>query len=127
LIQAGLSRPDLILLTGGSYGGYLTLQALGKRPDLWAGGIAEAPIAGWRGLYEDTSDTMIAWAVALFGGKPGEKPEQYAASSAITYVENVRAPVVIIQGRNDTRTPPRPVEEYAERMKALNKNVEVHW
>jgi len=28
-------------------------------------------------LYEDTSDTMIAWAVALFGGKPEEKPEQY--------------------------------------------------
>jgi dipeptidyl aminopeptidase/acylaminoacyl peptidase len=127
LVQAGLGRPDMILLTGGSYGGYLTLQALGKRPDLWAGGMAEVAIADWRGLYEDASDTMRAWAVALLGGRPDEKPEQYAASSPITYVENVRAPVLIIQGRKDTRTPTRPVEMYEERMKALNKNIQVHW
>ena len=38
--------------------------------------------------------------VAFFGGTPEEKPDQYAASSPITYVENVSAPVLIIQGRN---------------------------
>jgi pimeloyl-ACP methyl ester carboxylesterase len=127
LIQAGLSRPDMILLTGGSYGGYLTLQALGKRPDLWAGGMAEVPIADWRGLYEDASRTMKEWIVALFGGRPDEKPEQYATSSPITYVNNVRAPIMILQGRNDTRTPARAVEQYAQRLKALNKSVELHW
>jgi dipeptidyl aminopeptidase/acylaminoacyl peptidase len=127
LVQAGVSRPDLVLLTGASYGGYLTLQALGKRPELWAGGIAEVAIADWRGLYEDASHTMRAWAVALLGGRPEEKPEQYATSSPVTYVENATAPVLIVQGRNDSRVPPRQIEKYAERMKTMNKTIEVHW
>ena len=127
LVQAGVCQPHMILLTGVSYGGYLTLLALGKRPDLWAGGMVEIPITDWRGLYEHASDTMKAWAVALLDGRPDEKPEQYAASSPITYAKNVRAPVLIIQGRNDTRTPARPVEQYVEMIRALNKNIEAHW
>ena len=39
----------------------------------------------------------------------------------------VKAPVLIIQGRNDTRTPARPVEAYEAKMKALGKAIEVHW
>jgi dipeptidyl aminopeptidase/acylaminoacyl peptidase len=36
-------------------------------------------------------------------------------------------PVVIIQGRNDTRTPARQIEIYVEKMRSLGKSVEVHW
>lgn len=42
-------------------------------------------------------------------------------------MENVSAPVLIIQGRNDTRTPARPVEVYEQKMRALGKPIEVHW
>jgi hypothetical protein len=34
---------------------------------------------------------------------------------------------LIIQGRNDTRTPARPIEVYEEKMKSLGKTIEVHW
>jgi dipeptidyl aminopeptidase/acylaminoacyl peptidase len=61
------------------------------------------------------------------GGTPAEKLEQYAASSPITYAEQVSSPVLIIQGRNDTRTPARPVAMYEAKLKALGKPVEVHW
>jgi len=127
LVKAGIARPDKILVTGWSYGGYLTLQALGKRPGLWAGGMAGVAIADWGGLYEHASDTMKAWAVALLGGTPGERPDQYKVSSPITYADKVESPVLIIQGRNDTRTPGPPVEMYEMRMKALGKEIEVHW
>jgi len=103
------------------------LQALGTRPDLWAGGLAGVAIADWVLKYEDAADTLKAYNAALFGGTPKDKPEQYAASSPITYAENVKAPVLIIQGRNDTRTPARQVEMYEQRMKALGKPIEVHW
>ena len=36
LKEEGIARPDAVFLTGASYGGDLTLQAMGKRPDLWA-------------------------------------------------------------------------------------------
>ena len=127
LVDEGIARPDEILLTGWSYGGYLTLQALGTRPDLWAGGLAGIAIADWAVQYEDTAGTLKGYEVALFEGTPEEKPEQYAKSSPITYAEQVRAPVLIIQGRNDTRTPARPVQNYEAKMKALGKPIEVHW
>jgi dienelactone hydrolase len=127
LVQQGIARADQILLTGWSYGGYLTLLGLGKRPDLWAGGMAGVAIADWAMQYEDSADTLKGYQRALFGGTPQEKPEQYAASSPITYAYQVQAPVLIIQGRNDTRTPARPVEQYETKLKQLGKQVEVHW
>jgi dipeptidyl aminopeptidase/acylaminoacyl peptidase len=127
LVREGIARPDAILLTGWSYGGYLTLQALGKRPDLWAGGMAGIAIADWSIQYEDSAETLKGYQAAIFGGTPAEKPEQYAASSPISYAERVRAPVLIIQGRNDTRTPARPIELYEQKMRALGKQIEVEW
>ena len=60
-------------------------------------------------------------------GHQKTQPEQYKASSPITYVEHVKAPVYIIQGRSDSRTTARPIEMYEEKMKALKKDVHVHW
>ncbi|MCK5527042.1 MAG: S9 family peptidase [Candidatus Latescibacteria bacterium] len=127
LVEKGIARPYHVLLTGWSYGGYLTLLALGKRPNLWAGGMAGVAVADWAMMYEDTPDTLKGFIVAFLGGKPEEKHEKYVASSPITYVENVKAPVLIIQGRNDTRCPSRQVEVYEKRMKSLGKSIEIHW
>jgi dipeptidyl aminopeptidase/acylaminoacyl peptidase len=127
LVDEGISQPDAMLLTGWSYGGYITLMGLGKLPDLWAGGMAGIAISDWAMLYEDASEALRGYDVALFGGTPEEKPEQYRISSPITYAEHVKAPVLIIQGRNDTRTPARPIEVYEQRLKDLGKSVEVHW
>ncbi|HSH83322.1 MAG TPA: prolyl oligopeptidase family serine peptidase, partial [Herpetosiphonaceae bacterium] len=127
LIEQDIADPDSILLTGWSYGGYLTLMGLGKRPDLWAGGMAGVAIADWSIQYEDTADTLKAYQVAILGGTPQEQPEHYAAASPITYAENVAAPVLVIQGRNDTRTPARPIEMYEQKLKQLGKQIDVHW
>jgi dienelactone hydrolase len=127
LVKEGIADPRQIMLTGWSYGGYLTLLALGKRPDLWAGGMAGTATVDWAMEYEDLSPMMRGYSVAIIGGTPQERPEQYAKSSPINHIENIKAPVLIIQGRNDTRTPARPVEVYEARMKALGKPIEVHW
>lgn len=127
LVANGIAAPDQVLLTGWSYGGYLTLQALGRRPELWAGGMAGIAITDWRLQYEDSAEMLKGYQAAMFGGTPDEKPDQYAASSPITYAEQVSAPVLLIQGRNDTRCPARPVELYEAKLKALGKPIEVHW
>jgi dipeptidyl aminopeptidase/acylaminoacyl peptidase len=127
LVREGIARPEAILLTGWSYGGYLTLQALGTRPDLWAGGMAGIAIADWAVQWEDTAPMLRGYQEALLGGTPAQQPAQYARSSPITYTEQVRAPILIIQGRNDTRTPARPVERYEAKLRALGKRVQVEW
>ena len=127
LIDNGVAHPDQVLLTGWSYGGFLTLLGLGKRPELWAGGMAGIAIADWAGLYEDSSEALKGYCTAMFGGTPEDKWEQYRISSPATYLEDVTAPVQIIHGRNDTRTPARQIARYAERLAELGKTVELHW
>jgi dipeptidyl aminopeptidase/acylaminoacyl peptidase len=127
LIEQGIARPDAILLNGASYGGFLTLLGLGRQPDLWAGGLALVAVADWLLDYEGASDALKGAARAWFGGPPEEKRQQYIASSPMTYAEAVRAPLLIIQGRNDTRTPARQMEQYEAKMKALGKDMQVLW
>jgi len=103
------------------------LQTLGLYPDLWAGGMAGIAIADWAVQYEDTADMLRGFQTALLGGTPETAGEQYKKSSPITYADKVRAPVLIIQGRNDSRTPARPIELYEAKLKALGKSIEVEW
>jgi dipeptidyl aminopeptidase/acylaminoacyl peptidase len=102
-------------------------MSLSLYPDLWAGGMAGIAIADWSVQYEDTADVLRGFQTTLLGGTPQTAPEQYAKSSPITYAERVKAPVLIIQGRNDTRTPARPVELYEAKLKLLGKEIEVEW
>ncbi len=127
LVEHTFTDPKAVFLFGESYGGYLTLFALGKRPELWAGGMPMVAIADFALAYEDASDALKSFFAGLFGGTPTQQPEQYAASSPITYADNVRAPIFIIQGKHDTRTPPRQIELYEAKMKALGKSIEVEW
>lgn len=127
LVANGIAKADEILVTGGSYGGYLTLMSMGTRPDLWAGGMGFVVVADWVGMYADQAETLRAYLYGLFGGSPDDKPDVYAKSSPITYVENIRAPLQVIQGRNDTRCPARQYQDYEDKMKAHNKQVETYW
>lgn len=127
LVDNHVANPDQVLLTGASYGGYLTLQAIGRRPDLWAGGMALVAIADWKALYEDEADTLRGYQRAIFGGSPDEVPEATRKSSPITYVEQIQAPILVIQGENDTRCPARQMKQYEEKLRSLGKQIEVHW
>lgn len=127
LIEAGVAHPQRLLLTGQSYGGYLTLLALGKQSPLWAGGLAAMPITDWAMLYEDGAPLMRAYQVGLFGGPPLKTSAQTTASSPLTYAAQVQAPVFILHGLHDTRAPARPVEVYAATLQQLGKPVELHW
>lgn len=127
LLEQGIARAQQVFLTGWSYGGYLALLALGKRPDLWAGGMAGIAVADWAMLYAEGGEAIRGYVAALFKGTPEEKPEQYATSSPSIYAEQVSAPVLIFQGRHDTRTPSRQMERYEAQMKALGKEIEVKW
>jgi dipeptidyl aminopeptidase/acylaminoacyl peptidase len=126
LVRERIADADRIVSHGGSYGGYLTLLALGARPDLWAAGVAYVAIADWRLMYED-GEALRDYQVALFEGTPEEKPELYAEASPVTYVDALQAPLLVIQGRNDARCPARQMEDYVDRARASGKSLEIDW
>ena len=115
LIDQDIAQLGAILKTGASYGGYLTLQSLGKCPDLWAGGMAVVAIADWTLMYEDQAGTLRGYQRSLFGGAPEEKPEAHRKASPITYAENIKAPLLVLQGENDTRCPARQMKVYEQK------------
>jgi len=127
LVEQHIADPDAVFPTGWSYGAYVTLLALSWHPDLWAGGLVGAAVADRRIQYEDGSGWQKGWLTALHGGTPEEQPLLYAAVSPITYADQIAAPLLIIQGRNDLRSAPRQMEAYEQKMKALGTPITVHW
>jgi acetyl esterase/lipase len=125
-VESGLADPTRLVLTGGSWGGYLTLLGLGTQPEAWTVGIAAVPVADYATAYADEMEALKALDRTLFGGSPQEVPDRYEASSPITYVDKVAAPVYISAGMNDPRCPIRQIDNYVERLRALDKPHEVY-
>lgn len=116
-VKSGLADPAKLVLAGGSWGGYLTLLGLGTQPGDWALGLAAVPVADYVTAYHDEMEALKAMDRTLLGGTPEEVPERFEASSPLTYVDAVRAPVYISAGVNDPRCPIRQVENYVDRLK----------
>ncbi|MFD7223945.1 prolyl oligopeptidase family serine peptidase [Streptomyces sp. NPDC059892] len=125
-VASGLADPARLVLSGGSWGGYLTLLGLGTQPDAWAVGLAAVPVADYVTAYHDEMEALKAMDRTLLGGTPEEVPERFAASSPLTYVDAVRAPVYISAGVNDPRCPIRQVENYVDRLAARGAVHEVY-
>ncbi len=112
LVATGVADPGRIVLSGASWGGYLTLLGLGLYPGRWALGVAGVPVADYVAAYEDEMEGLKAFDRSLLGGSPEEVPEKYRDASPITYVEAVDVPVLVLAGENDPRCPIRQIENY---------------
>ncbi|GAA3091882.1 prolyl oligopeptidase family serine peptidase [Streptomyces goshikiensis] len=125
-VASGLADPARLVLSGGSWGGYLALLGIGTQPGDWAVGLAAVPVADYVSAYEDEMEALKSLDRTLFGGTPEEVPERFEASSPLTYVDAVRAPVHIAAGVNDPRCPIRQIENYVDRLAARGAVHEVY-
>lgn len=78
---------------GGSYGGFMTLMALFKAPDLFAAGAALRPVTDWAHYSQGYSGRIL--------NRPDVDPEAYARSSPIEFAEGLSAPLLIAHGMRD--------------------------
>ena len=125
LTARGIADPGRVMIAGASWGGYVTLLAIGTAPEGWRAAVAVVPVADYLAAYADESEGLQAFDRSLFGGSPEEKPELYRERSPITYVEQVRTPVLLMVGDNDTRCPLRQVLNYAKRLGELGRPFEL--
>ena len=127
LIEQGIADPRQVLLEGGSYGGFLTVWALTQKPELWAGGVALVAIVDWLMNYADSSAAMQGWARMIFDGTPRERPHLYRDRSPLTHAALIQAPLIIFQGRHDSRATPRQMELFSRKMHDLAKDFTLIW
>jgi dipeptidyl-peptidase-4 len=85
--------PARIGVFGWSYGGYMALMCMMQGPDVFAAGVAGAPVTDWR-LY-DTHYTE------RFMGTPQSNADAYTHSSVLSHAADLNGPLLIMHGMAD--------------------------
>ncbi len=126
LISEGVADPERSAIGGWSWGGYVTLLALGLHPDRWACGIAGVPVGDYAASYDDSAPSLQSYDRTLLGGKVTEVPDLVRERSPITYADKVKAPVLVMIGDHDTRCPPGQALNWVEAVRSRGGDVEVY-
>ena len=103
VIKRGYIDDKKLGVTGGSGGGLLTNWVVGQTGRFGAA-VAQRDIASWENWWYTGDFTLFQpnW----FRAPPFEDPDEYRARSPISYITNVKTPMMFILGEVDYRTPP---------------------
>jgi dipeptidyl aminopeptidase/acylaminoacyl peptidase len=123
LVESGYVDPTRIGIMGTSYGGYMTMMAIGRSPDTFAAGAETCGITNWTSMYERGSPQLRYYQEGLIG-HPERDREVYARTSPLTYLDRVKAPLLVIQGENDIRVPKYEAEQVAATLRKLGRTVD---
>ena len=113
-------------ITGGSYGGFMTLMAIGKTPDTWAAAVEEYGIINWSTMLKSSDPSLNEYLKALLGN-PDTNRKVYEEDSPITYIRNEKAPLLVLQGDNDPRVPKEEAQQVVDILKKAGRVVDVHF
>ena len=108
---------------GYSYGGYMTTWLIGH-VNRFKAAIAGAPVVNLWSMW-GVSDIGPSWGSYQWGGVPDDNFDWYRERSPITYVNNVRCPVLILHGESDWRVPISQGEEYFAGLRYRGKPAEM--
>ncbi|MFP5080517.1 DPP IV N-terminal domain-containing protein [Pedobacter sp. JCM 36344] len=106
-----------LLITGHSYGGYITCMALTMGADDFDFGYAGAPVTSWE-LY----DTHYA---ERFMDTPQENPEGYKNGSVLTYVDKYKGLLRIMHGDMDDNVHVQNTIQLIDKLQNANKHFEL--
>jgi dipeptidyl aminopeptidase/acylaminoacyl peptidase len=118
LVAAGIAEPGRIGAHGWSYGGYLTLVALTRWPDLFAAGATLAGMSDLRTFFAGTEPWMAAASVTEYGD-PVTDRDLLAALSPMTMLDRLTAPVLLAHGDRDTNVPVAESVQAHQELQAL--------
>jgi dipeptidyl aminopeptidase/acylaminoacyl peptidase len=126
MADTGYVNPKKIGITGGSYGGFMTLMAIGKTPDVWAAAVSLYGIINWYEMLKHEDAALQAYERSLIGDPVADKAV-YDADSPMTYIKHAKAPLLVLQGENDIRVPRGQAAEVVETLKSVGATVDVHF
>jgi dipeptidyl aminopeptidase/acylaminoacyl peptidase len=141
VVAAGIANPERVCIVGASYGGYAALAGAVFTPELYRCAAAIAGVADLRdmlGFERDRAGALSAtvsyWREAM-GVENAESPTEHLnAASPAQHAERVRAPVLLIHGRDDTvvpitqsRTMERALTSAGKSVQLVELDGEDHW
>jgi len=127
LIEKGVAAPERVGIYGASYGGFAALAGLAFTPDLYAAGISKVGPSNIITLIESLPPY---WRPAIRSfhlrvGNPDD-PEDRARlkkQSPLFSAEQIRAPLLVVQGANDPRVIQRESDQIVDALRQKGRQV----
>ena len=116
--QTGYVDPKKLIVMGGSYGGYLSMMAVTKAPEVWAAGVPIVPFVNYFTEIENEDPVLREMDLATMGD-PVKNKALFEDRSPIFFVDKIKAPLLLLAGGNDPRC---PEEEAQQVVDAVKKN-----
>ena len=128
LVQQGITDPSKVAIMGGSYGGYASLVGMTHTPGRFTCGIS---LFGMSDIASLVNEAPPYWSLGLFKwhdyvGDPA-KPEDLQRmrdQSPLYKADQVRGPVLILQGARDARVQLNQSTRMVEALKQAGKPVD---
>jgi len=120
IVQAEIADPERLAIVGESYGGYMVNWAI-AHTDRFRAAIAENGTSNLISAAGDTSGATF-WRSEL-GGFPWEIPMRYVEQSPLTYVAQIRTPLLLLHSELDGVSPIGQSEEMYAALRALGRKV----
>jgi len=125
LVKEGIVDADRVCIYGGSYGGYATMAGLTFTPEMYKCGINNVGVTDvgllFTSMPKHWENAKEALKVQI--GDPDDK-ELMDRMSPIAHVEDIKAPVFIIHGKNDPRVVYKHADMLMDEMDKLDKPYE---
>ena len=121
LVEQGVADPGRIAIMGGSFGGYVSLAAGTRAPDLWAAHIGFAGVYDLNLLYTVDKRGGYSWVDDLF-----EDYDEglYSELSPVNHAAKLQAPVLLIHGKSDKRVSASHAKRMSKALQSAGKEVE---
>jgi dipeptidyl aminopeptidase/acylaminoacyl peptidase len=111
-----------LAITGGSYGGFMTMWAV-TQTHRFKAGVAAAGISDWLSYYGENG--IDQWLIPYYGKSVYDDPAAYARSSPITYIKQVSTPVFEYVGADDVECPSPQTQEFWHALRDLGVPTEL--
>jgi dipeptidyl aminopeptidase/acylaminoacyl peptidase len=121
--QTGYVDPKKLILMGGSYGGYLTMMGVTKAPEMWAAGVPIVPFVNWFTEIQN-EDPVLQQSDLATMGDPVKEKARYEERSPINFIDQVKAPLLLLAGGHDPRCPKSESQQVADAIKKRGGVVE---
>ncbi|HSJ06629.1 MAG TPA: S9 family peptidase [Longimicrobiales bacterium] len=123
IIARGLADPERQVVTGGSYAGYMTAWLIAyEAPERFRAAVAARGVYDLAGWYGGSNTWRLF--EGEFGTRPWEDHEITREQSPLTWVANIRTPLLLLHADTDFRTTIATAEALYRALKVLDREVE---
>ncbi|HEV2250522.1 MAG TPA: S9 family peptidase [Candidatus Limnocylindria bacterium] len=120
VLGLGWVDPQRLYVTGGSYGGFMTNWIVGHT-DRFRAAVTQRSISNNISAFGTSDIGWHFWQYEMGDATPWRDEQKLVARSPLTYVQEVRTPLLILHAEKDFRCPIEQAEQLFVALKVLGK------